>query len=334
MSISTPDASNLQAQLADKVLGLFDSVASERAKYYYNNTIPQQRDVGSIIAQYARANAVISGGATLIPGPLGMVATLPELIIIIRNQIAMIYDIGMAYDHGRVLQRELLASILISALGTSSATLLTMHGGKILVKRASLRVFQKVIALLAGKVTQQLLKSMISKWLPVVGAAAMAAWANYATHRIGKYALTIFEQQIEYETDVIEDMPDTEVLATSEHNDELDRLKIQSLINLMKIDGHMKPKEREYIQTIIAQVGFSVDEQAQFQEDIEIGDRYTIDYTAFRSLPDEAVGLLLDLVALSRRDGQTHILEKLYIKQVGGVVGISESDINEMMTSE
>lgn len=334
MSTPAPDTPNLQAQLTDKMLGLFDSVASERAKYYRNHTIPQQRDVSAIIAQYAHKNAMISGGATLIPGPLGMVATLPELVLVIRNQIAMIYDIGMAYGQERVLQRELLAGIFISALGTSSATLLTMHGGKILVKRASLRVFQKVIALLAGKVTQQLLKSMISKWLPVVGAAAMAAWANYATRRIGKQALTIFDQPIEYEVEEVEDIPDIDAQPSNKRNYELDRLKIQSLVNLMKVDGHMKPEEREYIQTLITQVGFSAEEQAQLRKDMETLGRYTIDYAVLKNMPDEAIGLLLDLIALSRRDGQTHISEKLYIKQVGRALGISESDIEEMMSSE
>lgn len=331
MSVPTPNTPNLQAQLTDIMLGQFDAVASERAKYYREYTAPQQRDVKSIIANYANANSVISGGATLIPGPLGMAATVPELILVVHNQLKMIYDIGVAYGHEEVLRRELLASVFVSALGTSSTGLLTMHGGKVLVKRASLRVFQKIIALLAGKVTQQLLKSMISKWLPVVGTVAMATWANFATRRIGKQAVAIFEQQIEYETDEVEDIPNLEVQTPSEHNHELDRLKMQSLINLMKIDRHMKPAEHEYIQTLITQIGFSVNEQTQFEKDIEAGNTYTIDYTPFRSMPDEAIGLLLDLVALSQRDGQTHISEKLYIKQVGRALEISESDIDEMI---
>lgn len=49
-------------------------------------------------------------------------------------------------------------------------------------------VLQKIIAMLGGTVTLRLLKSMVAKWFPGVGVAAMAAWSKYATNMIGKKA--------------------------------------------------------------------------------------------------------------------------------------------------
>jgi uncharacterized protein (DUF697 family) len=108
----------------------------------------------------------------------------------------MIYDIGVAYGKGEVLNKELLAGVLLTAMGTSAGALVVMQGSKVLVKRATLRAFQQILVILAGRITQQALKSAIAKWLPVVGAAGLAVWANYLTRRIGKKAVEIFEKEI------------------------------------------------------------------------------------------------------------------------------------------
>ena len=100
----------LQMQLAGKIMGLFDLVMSDRSKYYKNNPdkVPDPTSVPSIISYYGNGNAIVSGGISLIPGPWGMAAAVPEVVLVIRNQLAMIYDIGMAYGKGHVLNKELI----------------------------------------------------------------------------------------------------------------------------------------------------------------------------------------------------------------------------------
>ena len=91
-------AQKLQMQLAEKMMGLFDLVVSDRSKYYQNNPdkVPDPASVPSIISSYGTTNMAITGGISLIPGPWGMAAAVPEVTLVIRNQLAMIYDIGMA----------------------------------------------------------------------------------------------------------------------------------------------------------------------------------------------------------------------------------------------
>lgn len=48
---------------------------------------------------------------------------------------------------------------------------------------------------MGGRVTQQVLKAAIGRWLPVVGALALGAWSYYTTQKIGKYAVSIFEKE-------------------------------------------------------------------------------------------------------------------------------------------
>ena len=40
----------------------------------------------------------------------------------------------------------------------------------------------------------------------------------------------------------------------------------------------------------------------------------------------------MDLVALAARDGQVHLAEKLYIKQVGQTLGFTDSDIEDLIS--
>ena len=125
----------------------------------------------------------------------------------------MVYDIGVANGKESMITKELLAGIVLSAIGNGATGLLVMHGSKILVRRTSLRVFQKIVSLLAGKVTQQALKAAISKWLPIVGAAFMAWLSGHMTQKIGRTANEIFSKEIEItDADLAEDELD-EVVA-------------------------------------------------------------------------------------------------------------------------
>nr|WP_314538803.1 hypothetical protein [uncultured Ottowia sp.] len=201
MSNETPrsEESGDSGALHSALNSAFDYVIENRSDYYRKNpsNLPQLDSVSGLISSYTRNNAAISGGASLIPGPWGMAAVIPELTLVIRNQIQMVYDIGVANGKQAQLTKELLMGIFLTAMGSSAGSLLTIHGGKILVRRASLQVIQKIIAMLGGRVTQQVIKSTVSKWLPVVGAGAMAAWTGYMTKNIGEKANELFKLEIE-----------------------------------------------------------------------------------------------------------------------------------------
>jgi len=268
-------ANTIQLKLAERLMGVFDLVISDRSGYFAKNPdkIPDKKSAQSIIKAYSVTNAAISGGVSLIPGPWGMVAVVPEIAAVVRNQLAMIFDIGMAYEKDKVLTKELLAGVLITALGAGAGSMLVMQGSKVLVKRVALRVFQRIIALLAGKITQQALKSAISKWLPIVGPAAMAVWSNYTTRQVGKKAIEIFEKEIVLSEDVIDEVPDEIVQTTPPIVEPVSRAlvssishdmpKVQTLVNLMQVDGAVKVEEKDFLQTIIGNADLSTSEKSQ-----------------------------------------------------------------------
>jgi len=323
-------------QLSGKMVGVFESTLDARKQYYseHPDKRPDPQSVDSIISKCARSNMVISGGVGLIPGPFGMAAAIPEIIVIVRNQVAMICDIGVAYSREEKLDKGLLVGVFASAMGVGGITLLTMHGGKVLVRRASLRVFQKMIAMLAGRVTQQLLKSMMCKWLPVVGAAAMAAWSNYSTRQLGKGAVEIFQKEIVYTSEEAADVQDIEgEPSPAAAGVDYEVLRIEALINLMQMDKKIAPEEREYVEMLVERANISAGTKDDLLRSVDSSEEFSIDFSLFASVPNEGISLLVDLVALAQRDGIFHVSERMYIKQVGSLLGFSDGDIEEMMVS-
>src|SRR5690606_18808186 len=95
------EQNKFQEKITEGLGSAFDYVLENGNAFYEKNPdkLPQKDNISRIINSCTRNNATISGGASLIPGPWGMIAVIPELTVVLRNQIRMIYDIGVA--HGK-----------------------------------------------------------------------------------------------------------------------------------------------------------------------------------------------------------------------------------------
>jgi uncharacterized protein (DUF697 family) len=331
-------AEAFQQKLSDGLMGLFELVISSRRGYYaqHPESIPTRESVGAIIDSYSTKNAVISGGFNLVPGPWGLVGIVPELTIIFRNQLTLIYDIGMAYGKSEVLTKELLAGVLLDAFGVGAGSVFVMQGSKLIVKRVSLRVFQRIVALLAGRVTQQALKSALSKWVPVLGAAAMAAWVHYMTKKVGRKAVQILSQDIsvdEEEIDQDEPLQSQDASTATEVSSGaaavVQRLRI--LACLAAIDGTSHDQESAFIKEMMSNYEIPSAEESVILESLARCQQIEVKYEILAANPSDSVGVLVDMVALSRRDNNVHPAERIYIRKVGEILGVAEADVNDLI---
>lgn len=334
----------IQDKVNDGLKDAFELVIKSRNAYYqeHPDKIPGPAAVDALIRACVTQNSVISGGASLIPGPWGMLAVVPELLVVIKNQIQLIYDIGAAYGRKEMISKELLLGIFINAAGTGAGSLLVVQGGKVLVRRASLQVMQKAVALLGGRITQQALKSAVSKWLPGVGAAAMAAWTGYLTNRIGEKARDIFaNHEIENDPDTLDiepiqpvDVADATASADEQAADSLlEFCKLQILIDLAKIDGTVSDEERQYIEKALESPELSDAQKARLTAALEGKSEALQGIDAVKARPDSVIALLSNMMALAKKDGDLHVAEKLYIKKIGALLGFSESEIDEILSA-
>jgi uncharacterized protein (DUF697 family) len=188
----------ISRKLGEYLEGAFESVLIARQQHLKENPEdrPNHSDVDGMITSYANQNAVIAGAANLIPGPWGAVTIVPEIILVIRNQIQMIYDLGVAHGKEAHLSKENLLAIFYTVIGGGTVGLVAVRGGRLLIKRASLRVIQQVIKFLGGKIQQRVLRALLGKWVPIVGAIALALWARQSTKSMGLKASKLLANEI------------------------------------------------------------------------------------------------------------------------------------------
>jgi uncharacterized protein (DUF697 family) len=321
--------SGIQEKLSDGIMGAVDSVMKNREEYYNNNPAPSKDEIKGIISSCSNKNAVISGGAGLIPGPFGMAAAIPEIIAIINNQLKMIYDVGKANGQDKALSKELLISVLFGSMGSGAIGLLVVNGQKVMAKRVGARALQSVIKALGGKISQQLAKSMAAKWIPLAGAVAMASWSKYSTLKIGEKAIEIFSKEISVENEnseneeIIIDIPNEDI--------NIAKQKIEILINLMKIDGNIEDDEIEFIENFIDNSNLTSDDRMSLIEQISKTEKTKVNYSIFKDNTEEGLYLLIDLIALSKADGEFHITEKMFIKEIAKSLEFDKEDLKELM---
>ncbi|MEA1606301.1 TerB family tellurite resistance protein [Pseudomonas spirodelae] len=165
----------------------------------------------------------------------------------------------------------------------------------------------------------------------------MAAWTNYLTRRIGKKAHEIFSSEIVFDDGIA----DIEIVAplnaekteSIEEAKSLEFYKIKALSNLMKVDGKSEEEELEFLSSMIESSALSAEDKLSLISDISSTDSKLDGINAIAASPADAIALITDMVALAKVDGKFHITEKMYIKQVGKILGFDDADINEMINS-
>lgn len=363
----------IQEDLASRILDIVEKVIDQRSEFYVENPdkVPDENDAKSIIGRYSNQNSLVSGasGVAALAGPAGLLAVIPEIAALIYNQTRMVYDLGMAHGKQDFLTRELIIGVLTSAAVTGGIGMLTVQGSKVLVQKTSTNILMKVVQMFSAKTAQSASKSILGRYVPAVGAVAIAGWSNYSTRRIGKRAVEIFTKDIEYvsnpdETDfavstqaiqtissfstessvlddvtptgtkALEDVPsDTSFEVENISYEHLDQLKIQALINLMLADGESHPDEQEFIRDLIEVSDLNYAMKTELLGALEKSSQFKINYAQLAESPDDALSLLMDLTALSKYDGELHISEKIYIKQVGRAMNLSDADVEELILS-
>ena len=119
----------------------------------------------------ARKAAAISTGLSLPPGPIGMLTVLPDLMAIWRLQSALVADIAAAHGRKAELTRETMLACLFK------------HGGAALLRDVVVRVGQRAAA------------RSFSRWVPIVGAVGIGAYAYYDTKKVGDAAIEVFSAE-------------------------------------------------------------------------------------------------------------------------------------------
>ncbi|MEO8999261.1 MAG: hypothetical protein ABI227_04640 [Rhodanobacter sp.] len=155
------------------------------------------------LAQRAAQRAALTAGSlALPPGPLGWLTLLPELIAIWKIQGQMVSDIAAAYGRNHTLGREqMLWCLFRHTAAQAFRDVVVQMGDRLVFRRMSYGVAQRVAKQVGVKLTQRTISEGLSRWLPVIGALGVGAYAYYDTGQVASTAIALFSGDVVMERD-------------------------------------------------------------------------------------------------------------------------------------
>jgi hypothetical protein len=148
----------------------------------------------SLARKAATRAAGLSGALALPPGLLGMLTVLPDLIAIWRIQAQMVSDIAGLYGKDLQLTRSHMVYCLFRHAATQfTRDVVVRAGQRLVVRQLSGGALKSVLTSIGMTVTQRVAGTTASRWVPVLGAAAVAGYAYYDTLQVAKTAVRLLE---------------------------------------------------------------------------------------------------------------------------------------------
>jgi hypothetical protein len=138
--------------------------------------------------------AALSGALALPPGVFGMLTVLPDLVAIWRIQAQLVADIAGLYGKDLQLTRtHMLYCLFRHAASQLTRDFVVRAGERLVIRQLSAGALRSVLTTVGISVTQRVASTAASRWLPVVGAAAVAGYAYFDTLQVAKTAVRMLE---------------------------------------------------------------------------------------------------------------------------------------------
>lgn len=147
--------------------------------------------------------AAVSGALALPPGVLGLMTVLPDLVAIWRIQAQLVSDISGLYGSEMQLTRtHMLYCLFRHAASQLARDVAVRAGERLVIRQLSSGALRSVLASIGISVTQRIAGTAASRWLPIIGAAAVAGYAYFDTLQVAKTAVRMLEGTVA-QTDVV-----------------------------------------------------------------------------------------------------------------------------------
>ena len=145
----------------------------------------------------ARQASMLASTLALPPGFFGWLTVLPELVGVWRLQTQMVADIAGVYGKSATMNREQMVYCMFKHVSAQLfRDVVVRVGERFLIQRASSAFMRSVVQKLGAKVTQNMLGKSVSRFVPLLGAVGVGAYAYYDTHQVAQTAMALFSRDI------------------------------------------------------------------------------------------------------------------------------------------
>jgi hypothetical protein len=150
----------------------------------------------------ARNASLISVSLSLPPGFLGWLTVVPELISIWKLQAQMVSDIAAVYGKRKTLGREQMIYCLFKHVSAQLfRDVVVRVGERVVVQQTSLKFLQNVAKTIGVQISKTVLSKGAARFVPLLGAVTVGAYAYFDTVQVAKTAVDLFERDIVIDAD-------------------------------------------------------------------------------------------------------------------------------------
>ncbi len=190
---ATDAPSGLRHKVGDAILGLVLRVPASSEREIEQ---PEKR-ARALGRAAARQAGVMAGSLALPPGFLGWLTVLPELVGVWKLQAQLVSDIAAVYGKHATLGREQMIYCLFKHVSAQLfRDVVVRVGERYVVQTASLGFIQSAARLLGVKVTQRIIGKSASRFVPLLGAVGVSAYAYFDTQQVAKTTIDLFSKDI------------------------------------------------------------------------------------------------------------------------------------------
>ena len=183
----------IRQKVTSAIMDLVVRVPDSQEKSLADNLTQAKARAQAIARTAARQASVVASSMALPPGILGWLTVVPELIAVWNLQTQMVADIARVYGKSASMGREQMLYCLFKQVSAQvSRDVVVRVGQRFLIQRASTAVMQSLVKKLGVKVTQSVIGKSLSRFLPVIGAVGVGAYAYYDTTQVGQNAIELF----------------------------------------------------------------------------------------------------------------------------------------------
>ncbi|AOW15770.1 hypothetical protein LPB72_03340 [Hydrogenophaga crassostreae] len=189
-----PKPSPVSTLISQALLPLIAKVPTSKESRS-NTPVDDARKTANAAAAKA---AVTAGTLALPPGAVGWLTILPEMMGVWKIQKQLVADIAALYGKEATLTPEQVMYCLFQHTAAQGVRDLVVRvGQRTLVRKASPMLIGTLTRRIGARLAQRAAGKGMARWLPIVGAVGVGAYAYFDTAQVATTAIDLFEGVIE-----------------------------------------------------------------------------------------------------------------------------------------
>jgi hypothetical protein len=180
------------AKLTEKVLAL---VTQPPEPGCVRSARPADAAAAAIDAA-ARKAALAAGTLSLPPGPLGWATIAPEMMAVWHIQRQLVADVAALYGRSASLgPTQMMWCLFRHTAAQALRDLGVRVGERVILRPATQLLLQRVAGAIGVHIGKQAAGRVVTRWVPLAGAAGVGAYAWWDTRQVGRAAVQLFERE-------------------------------------------------------------------------------------------------------------------------------------------